>query len=125
MGRYTSSVKNGTFAVHVECDDFLEIVRDESELKALQALLDKHMVLHVSPQKEMDHETVGRLAVFLGMPANAAPRQPSAAVGDGAAAPPPRRPMSADYPFIGDFSSARARSRAGRARAELYREPAL
>ncbi|HEV7691781.1 MAG TPA: TauD/TfdA family dioxygenase [Hyphomonadaceae bacterium] len=105
MGRYKATPKVGAFAVHVEADDFLALVRDESVLAEMQALLDRHMVLHVSPQKEMDHETVGRLAVYLGMPANAAPRQPSARPGDGAPAPPPRKPMSADYPFIGDFST--------------------
>src|SRR5262245_4314090 len=105
MGRYTATPKVGAFAVHVETDDFLPIVRDPAGLSAMQALLDRHMVLHVSPQKEMDHETVGRLAIHLGMPPTAAPRQPSARPGDGAPAPPPRKPMSADYPFIGDFSS--------------------
>jgi hypothetical protein len=106
MGRYTATPKVGQFAVHVETDNFLDIVRDESGLKAMQALLDKHMVLHISPQTELNHEAVGRFAVFLGMPVNAAPRQPSARPGDGASAPAPRKPMSAEYPFIGDFSSA-------------------
>jgi hypothetical protein len=54
--------------VHVEANDFLSLVRDESVLSEMQAPLDEYMVLHISPRQEMDHETVRRLAVYLGMP---------------------------------------------------------
>jgi Taurine catabolism dioxygenase TauD, TfdA family len=105
MPAYTASVKNGAFAAHVECDDFLDLARDPNTTAELQALLDRHMVLHISPQTELNHEAVGRFAVSLGMPKDGRPRQPSARPGDGQAVPPPRTPMSAEYPFIGDFSS--------------------
>ncbi len=107
MVAYKATPKNGDFAVHVETDNFLDVVRDPAGLAAMQTLLDRYMVLHVSPQKQLDYEAVGRLAVHLGMDPTARPRQPSPRPGDGPAypAPSPRAPLSAEYPFIGDFSS--------------------
>jgi hypothetical protein len=106
MADYKVTVKNGRFAAQVETDNFLDIVRDPQKLAEMQGLLDRHLVLHVSPQVELNHEAVGKLAVFLGMPPQGRARQPSARPGDGQAAPPAARaPLSAEYPFIGDFSS--------------------
>jgi alpha-ketoglutarate-dependent taurine dioxygenase len=93
MVAYRTTIQNGNFAARVETDDFLDLVRDQNHLHEMQALLDRHMVLHLSPQKEITAEGVGKFSLFLGMPANTAPRRAGAT------------PISADYPFIGNFSS--------------------
>jgi hypothetical protein len=44
MDRYEATPKIGAFAVHVEANDFLALVRDESVLAEMQAPLDEYMV---------------------------------------------------------------------------------
>jgi hypothetical protein len=86
-GRYTTTVAGDGFAVRIDTDDLLDLVRDQTALDELQALLDRHLVLHISPRAQMGPEAFGCLAVHLGMPTGA---------GTGT--------LSPDYPFITAFA---------------------
>lgn len=121
MPAYTAKVKNGAFAAHVECDDFVDLARDPKVCAELQTLLDRHLVLHVSPQKDLNHEAIGRFAISLGMPPGAPYRPASTRYGDAQPAAPARAPMSAEYPFIGDLSN-RAREPVAGERVPSYIE---
>ncbi len=90
---YTATVQDEAFAVRIETDDLAQLVSDEASVGELDALLDRHLVLHMCPQVEMTPEVFGRLAVHLGMPTG----------GDRPAGAPP--PLSTEFPFIADFSS--------------------
>ncbi|MGD2134242.1 MAG: TauD/TfdA family dioxygenase [Maricaulaceae bacterium] len=96
MASYSATPQVDGFAVRLETDDLLELARDEAGLADLQRLLDRHFVLIAAPSKEITAEAVGRIALHLGMP-----NEPPAA--DSPRARLPR--VSADFPFINDFSS--------------------
>lgn len=68
MDRYEATPKIGAFAVHVEANDFLALVRDESVLAEMQAPLDEYMVPPHLASTGNEPRDRGRLAVYLGMP---------------------------------------------------------
>jgi alpha-ketoglutarate-dependent taurine dioxygenase len=59
------------FAARVEMDDLLDVVGDEGGRRELQALLDRHLVLHLAPARELVPEAFRALAEHLGLPAGA------------------------------------------------------
>lgn len=58
----------GDFAVHLTTDDFGKLIADPIRVAELRALLDRYMVLHISPTIELTKQVVGDMAFELGFP---------------------------------------------------------
>lgn len=82
------------FGARLETDDLLAVAKSDDGLAAIRDALDRYMVLHVSAQDPICCEAMGRIALGLGMP----PEMPANSLRG-------RPQLSADYPFIGNFSS--------------------
>jgi Taurine catabolism dioxygenase TauD, TfdA family len=96
MTRRYATRPHGDFAVQVRTHDFEEIVKDSQAMAEMVALLDRYMVLHVSPEKELTKPVMGELAFALGYPKEK--RSESRRPNPGPAVVP-------GYEFVADFGS--------------------
>ena len=94
--RYTIKPQDDRFAVQVSMEDYGEIVQDAQAVAEMRALLDRYMVLHIKPEKELTKTVVGDFAFALGYPKErrSAGRRPS-----------PSPTTVPGYEFVADFGS--------------------
>jgi len=93
--RYSIRTQPDDFGVHVIVEDYAEIVQNPETVAEMRALLDRYMVLHVQPQKELTKQVVGDMAFALGYPKERR----------GAGRRPPTPTSVPGYEFVADFGS--------------------
>jgi hypothetical protein len=92
-----AKIQPGGFAAVLETEDFAAYAEDPGRFAELQALLDKHLVVHAKPARPLSRESVGRMAYRLGYPTDPAMRpklRPGAPVGP-----------EGEFSFVADFGS--------------------